>query len=157
MLGGGKPATQAVVNLLGGGQSRGTQRPDLVPGIDPYLHGGNGYTLNPAAFAVPRVGTFGNLARNALRGPGFAQLDLTVIKQFRISERLRTELRGEIYNIFNHPNFGSPAANLGGGVPSIPTGAGIQPGQRFTKATVRSSFGQIRSTVGNYVGNGTNR
>ena len=51
-----------------GGNSRGTQRPDLVPGVDPYLKDGVRW-LNPAAFATPQPGTFGNLPRNFLRGP----------------------------------------------------------------------------------------
>ena len=133
VLVGGKPVTVAVTNLLGGGQSRGTQRPDLVPGVNPYADPSSGFWLNPAAFAVPQAGTFGNLGRDAIRGPGFAQVDTTITKQFSIGERVRAELRGEIYNIANHPNWGNPTVNLGGGLPSTPTGAGIQqdkPSQR---------------------------
>jgi len=47
--------------------------------------------------------------------------------------------------------------NLGGGVPSSATGAGIQPEQAFTKAIATSTFSQLTSTVGKYVNNGTNR
>ncbi len=60
-------AGATVVNIPGG-NSRGTQRPDLVPGVDPYLKDGVRW-LNPAAFATPQPGTFGNLPRNFLRGP----------------------------------------------------------------------------------------
>ena len=58
----------ATVTNIPGGNSRGTQRPDLVPGVDPYLKNGVRW-LNPAAFATPQPGTFGNLPRNFLRGP----------------------------------------------------------------------------------------
>ena len=157
VLSGGKPVTVAVENLLGGGQSRGLQRPDLVLGCDPYTNSASGFWLNPACFSVPQPGTFGNLARNAFYGPGFAQVDTSVSKQFLLTERFRVELRGEIYNILNHPNWANPTVNLGGGVPSSPTGAGIQPGQAFTKALASSSFGQLNSTVGKFVNNGTAR
>ncbi|MEI9812909.1 MAG: TonB-dependent receptor [Acidobacteriota bacterium] len=147
VLSGGAPVTVPVLNIPGGGQSRGTQRPDLVPGVNPYVDPKSGFWLNPAAFAVPLPGTYGNLARNALRGPKFTQLDMTVSKQLRISERVKTELRGEVYNILNHPNWAAPAANLG---------SGGQPGTGFTRST-SAAFGQLAATVGRYVGNGTNR
>ena len=57
------------VTNIPGGNSRGTQRPDLVPGVDPYLNSGGVRWLNPAAFTTPQPGTFGNLPRNFLRGP----------------------------------------------------------------------------------------
>jgi hypothetical protein len=148
VLSAGVPVTIPVANIPGGGQSRGTQRPDLVAGVDPYVDKASGFTLNPAAFAVPKPGTYGNLARNALRGPKFAQLDMTLSKQFLIGERFKTELRGEFYNILNHPNFSNPTANLG---------AGGQPGTAFTKANASAAYGQLNATVGRYVNSGTNR
>ena len=54
----------AVINTPGGGLSRATRRPDLVPGVDPYIVDGGLLFLNPAAFATPLPGTFGNLERN---------------------------------------------------------------------------------------------
>ena len=76
------------VTNVPGGNTRGTQRPDLVPGVDPYLKDGVRW-LNPAAFAAPLPGTFGNLPRNYLRGPNFWQLDLMTSKDFRFSRRTR--------------------------------------------------------------------
>ena len=73
------------VTNIPGGNSRGTQRPDLVPGVDPYFKDGGMRWLNPAAFATPQPGTFGNLPRNFLRGPGFAQVDLMASKDFRFA------------------------------------------------------------------------
>ena len=73
------------VTNIPGGNSRGTQRPDLVPGVDPYLNSDGVRYLNPAAFATPQPGTFGNLPRNYLRGPSFAQFDLMFSKDFRFA------------------------------------------------------------------------
>ncbi len=76
--------TTAVVNVPGGGQSRNVARPSLVPGVDPYIHNNGWLYVNPAAFSMPAPGTYGNLGRNALRGPGISQLDLTLSKKFAI-------------------------------------------------------------------------
>jgi Carboxypeptidase regulatory-like domain len=150
---GGSPVTTAVINIPGGGSSRGTQRPDLVLGVNPYMDFSSGFWLNPAAFALPKPGTYGNLSRNFLRGPSFGQLNLSISKKWSITERAKTELRAEIYNLPNHPNFSTPTANLGNGGISA---TGFQPGMPFTRAT-SSTFGQITSTVGTHVNNGTNR
>ena len=61
----------AVINVPGGGFSRNTRRPDLIPGVDPFIQQGGRIFLNPAAFATPAPGTFGNLERNSIHGPGF--------------------------------------------------------------------------------------
>src|SRR5262245_16225288 len=154
---GGQVITVPVINLPGGGQSRGTQRPDLVPGVNPYLETASGFLLNPAAFTVPAPGKFGNLARNALRGLNFEQLDLALSKDFTIKERRRFTLRWDVYNIFNHPNFSNPPSVLGGGLPSSPTAAGIQPGQPFTQVLAGAAFGGLNNTVGKLVNFGTAR
>jgi hypothetical protein len=154
---GGQVITVPVINLPGGGQSRGTQRPDLVPGVNPYLDTASGFLLNPAAFTVPAPGKFGNLARNALRGQGFSQLDVALAKDFPINERTRFTLRWDVYNIFNHPNFSNPPSVLGGGLPSSPTAAGIQPGQPFTQVLAGAAFGGLNNTVGKLVNFGTAR
>jgi len=68
-----------------------------------------------SSFAVPvsfvngsRVVHFGNLGRNALTGPGFNNVDFSVLKNTRIRETIRTQFRAEIFDIFNHANFGNP-------------------------------------------------
>jgi hypothetical protein len=157
VVSGGQVVTVPVINILGGGQSRGTQRPDLVPGVNPYLNTASGYLLNPAAFTVPAPGKFGNIARNALRGPDFKQLDLALSKDFAIAEEKRFTLRWDIYNIFNRPNFANPASVLGGGIPSAPGAAGIQPGQPFNQVLAGAAFGLNSSTVGRLVNFGTAR
>src|SRR5438445_12057025 len=50
----------------------------------------------------------GDLGRNALRGFGATQVDLTLRRQFKLRERLSLQARADFFNIFNHPNFGSP-------------------------------------------------
>src|SRR5262249_19550822 len=133
VISGGQVITVPLINLPGGGQSRGTQRPDLVPGVNPYLDTASGYLLNPPAFTVPAPGTFGHLPRNPLRGLVFSQLDVALAKDFAIKEATRFTLRWDVYNIFNHPNFSNPPSVLGGGLSSGPNAAGIQPGQPFTQ------------------------
>ncbi len=152
--------TVAVDNLPGGGSSRGTQRPDEIAGVDPYLSAGNGYYLNPAAFSVPLPGTYGNEQRDTFYGAGFNQVDLSLTKQFSIRERTKLEFRADAYNILNHPNIANPGSLiLGSATPSGPTSttASLQPGQVYTASTAGSAFGLQNSTVSNYIGMGTSR
>jgi hypothetical protein len=149
--------TEAIINTPGGGNSRNVRRPDVIPGVPFFLPNGN---LNPAAFAVPQPGTFGNLLRNSVKGPNLTQADLTVVKRFAIQEKASVEFRAEMFNILNRPNFANPPAQLGNVLPSavntLGTGATLQPGQAYTAAT-QGSFGVLSSTVGQTVGIGTNR
>jgi hypothetical protein len=64
--------------------------------------------FNPAAFAAPPAYTFGNVGRNSVVGPGLETLDLSVLRGFALSERLRLEARGEFFNALNHTNLGTP-------------------------------------------------
>ena len=70
-------------------------------------------TLDPAgdgsaASCIPGTWHFGSLGRNALRGPGYQNVDFSIFKDTDITENLRLQLRAEIFNIFNHPNFSNP-------------------------------------------------
>ena len=91
------------------------QRPDLVPGVPVTPSGGKSIEewINPAAFAVPAAGTWGDASRNFIRGPGAWQIDLGVIKSFALSERANLQFRSEFFNIFNHPQYGLPQATFG--------------------------------------------
>jgi hypothetical protein len=64
-----------------------------------------------SAFERPAVGTFGTMARNALRGPGYWRSDASVFKHFRLSGNRRLEFRVEVVNVFNHVNLGNPDSN----------------------------------------------
>jgi hypothetical protein len=155
----------AVANAPGGGSSRQTRRPNLIPSVDPYL-GSDRNFLNPAAFAIPAPGTYGDLSRNALKGPNFQQFDLILAKRFLIKEAANVEFRSEFFNIFNRANFGNPASTLNSALPSLTfnttanafvVGSGIQPGQAFTQSAAGTAFGLLRQTVERTVGLGTNR
>jgi hypothetical protein len=95
--------------------SLGAVRPNLVPGVplwieDPNVAGGR--EINPAAFTIPGTASGsavqGDLGRNALRGFDATEVDLTLRRQFHLWERLAPQARADLFNIFNHPNFGSP-------------------------------------------------
>jgi hypothetical protein len=144
----------AVVNTPGGGASRNVRRPDLIPGVNPYLNEDRSL-LNPAAFAIPQPGAFGNLPRNALRGPNFRQFDLILNKRFRLTETTNVEFRTEVFNIFNFTNFAAPSTTLNN---SFGVGSNLlQPGQPFTQAAAGSTFGLLRQTIERTVGLGTSR
>jgi hypothetical protein len=72
------------------------------------------YWFNPAAFALPTQGTYGNEGRNEFYGPPTHQIDFSVFKNFRIGERVTLQFRVEIFNIFNFVNFSEPANNVSG-------------------------------------------
>jgi len=97
-------------SVLSGANS--VQRPDVVPGVPFYLFPSGapgGKVINPAAFTTPVPATAqGDLGRNALRGFGATQWDITLRRQFRFTERLGLQARADFFNILNHPNFGSP-------------------------------------------------
>jgi hypothetical protein len=153
-FGGPEVGRTAIINTPRGGASRNVRRPDLIPGVDPFLNQDR-TILNPAAFAIPKPGTFGNLERNSLHGPNFFQQDLIVAKKFAITESANVEFRTEIFNLFNVTNFGNPPAQL----PStFTTGNAVtlQPGQPFT-ASLAGAFGILNRTVERTVGLGTNR
>jgi len=64
------------------------------------------------AFPAPPPGTNGNLGRDTFRGPGFAQVDLALTKNFKIGERVTATLRGDAYNAFNRVNLTNPTLDL---------------------------------------------
>ena len=93
----------------------GVTRPNLVPGLSLYLNESNapgGKVINAAAFTIPATSVQGDLGRNALRGFGATQLDLTLRRQFNLFDRHSLQVRGDLFNIFNHPNFGPPTNYL---------------------------------------------
>jgi hypothetical protein len=97
---------------VGNGTSASGSRPDLVgdprAGVaanDPTQRGPLFY--NPAAFAIPRGLTFGNVGRNTLNLPGRLNFNFGLFKRFAINERTGLEFRWETFNIFNHTQFNS--------------------------------------------------
>lgn len=98
------------------GTLQGSDRGDLTG--QPFdVHSGsksnwlNTY-FNPAAFQCNAVGTFGNSARNLFMGPGTNESDIGLVKNFPFKERYRLQFRWEMFNAFNHPNFGLPSNSV---------------------------------------------
>jgi hypothetical protein len=126
----------------------GPQFAGVIPGVPLYQHNsipgvtqpGTVQWLSPAAFVSavdPSTGAcyggdtqakcqFGNLGRNALRGPDFTWSDFYLTKWFALNERLKMRFDAQFFNVFNHPNFGLPSMVLAGipGKPSTQTGFG---------------------------------
>ena len=135
----------------------------LDPGLDSSLS--NGSTLypllvgnphvsnpnrhewfNPAAYANPAYGTFGNSGRNTLMGPRFFNADLSIGKVFGIPwEGIKLEFRADMFNMFNHVNYANPNANVGyvNGVLADPTAGvitGSSAGQRIIQLGAHLTF-----------------
>ena len=89
------------------GTQRANQVSDNVYG-DKTING----WLNPAAFAQPALGTYGNSVRNAYDGPGFRTLDLSLVRQFGLGNNRRIEARVEAFNALNWFILGNPGVNL---------------------------------------------
>jgi len=129
-------------------QGSGPQYASVIPGVPLYEHNpipgvtqpGTIQWLNPAAFASvvdPSTGAcaggdnpqncqFGDLGRNALRGPNFFWSDLYLTRWFQLTEHVKLRIDGQFFNVFNHPNFGLPVLTYAGvlGQPSTQTGFG---------------------------------
>lgn len=114
------------------GTDDGNQRANLVPGVNPYsgfrkggVVGGQGLNwLNPAAFVDAPAGTWGTTSRNAFVGPGFSDVDLSIFKNTRIGERVTTQFRVEMFNLFNRVNYAPPL--VGNYNPSFTPDNGLQ-------------------------------
>ncbi len=87
-----------------GGAGGASQRPDQVG--DPHAHPCvPGTFFNTCAFADPAEGSYGNVGRNTVEGPGYKTWDFSVFKNFRVGERAKVEFRSEFFNVLNHTNF----------------------------------------------------
>ncbi|MBI2822636.1 MAG: TonB-dependent receptor [Acidobacteria bacterium] len=108
-------------------------RPDLAPGGDnnPVLGGPDRY-LDASQFPLQEAGFWGNLGRNTTIGPGYANVDFSVTKDFPIRESVRLQFRSEFFNIFNRANFAEPIVQIYNDATGVPA----------------SNFGRITSTVG---------
>jgi hypothetical protein len=86
-----------------------TVRPDLVAPI--IITGSVDQWFDPSSFAA--VGRFGNLGRNVVTGPSFHNTDVSLSKAIPVSDRYRLQLRADVFDVFNHPNFGPPGNVVG--------------------------------------------
>ncbi len=96
-------------NPTNNGDSRNPIRPSWNPAFrGPVILGTVHEYYNPNAFLVPASGTYGNVGRDVLAGPGMAELDFSTTKNTAIAEKLRLQFRAEFFNILNRANFGTP-------------------------------------------------
>lgn len=70
------------------------------------------HVFNTAQFTAPGAGSVGNTGRNAFYGPSYTDFDFSLQKNFPVTEHQRFQLRADVFNIFNHPNFDLPIGNL---------------------------------------------
>jgi hypothetical protein len=136
------PGRRAVINTPGGGASGGSRIPDLLPGVNPYLRN-ELELLNPAAFTIPAPGTFGNLRRGALRGPGSFKIDLAVTRHFLSLEKnkgITADFKVEFFNLLNRTNFLNPTATLPNVLGTNAADNQLQPGAPFSRKAA-SLFG----------------
>jgi Carboxypeptidase regulatory-like domain/TonB dependent receptor len=142
------------IPILNGSQSRDTNRDGHTtdrPAIigNPYVSGkspADGF-LNPASFAAftcPATVNFGLFCdsatgRNTLIGPGYVNTDFGVAKKFPIREHVTLQFQANFFNLFNHPNFGTPVGNRFGN----PSQFGMSVtdfGPRITQLALRLDF-----------------
>jgi hypothetical protein len=139
-------------------------RPNLVPGVSLRPTGGRstlpgGQWINPAAFAKPADGTWGNAPRNLVRGPGLWQSDIGTGKRFQVGERVSGELKAEIFNIFNRSQYANPSSNFTSVANAIDA-YNLKPtsGNAAAVTAAEASFSNTTSVVnGGATGSGTPR
>jgi len=110
----GTPGTTGALNTI---------RPNLLA---PVVISGNPaqWITNAAtAFGTPAANSFGNLGRNTFYGPGFTDVDLALVKNTKLTERVNLQFRFDAFDLFNHPNFGQPGPTGATGVVILPTTA----------------------------------
>ena len=155
----------AAINVISGQDNSltgvGNDRPNLVPGVNPYIKTtfkrgtgpANRAYLNPAAFAqvtapcgsnlngCSYLGTFGNVRRNSFRSPPFLQFDSQISRVFPIHESLALTLRLEAFNVLNHPDFqvGSLGSNQ-----NLTSSTFGQVGQTATGNAAREFQGSVK-------------
>ena len=107
---GGFPFTPLVgSNPSGTGDASQSDVPNWNPNFKgPVVLGRPDQWFDPKAFLMPAPGTFGNVARGSLRGPGLATFDTSLFKKFTVTEKLNLQFRAEMFNVFNHANFSYP-------------------------------------------------
>ena len=144
-----------------------TGQPVKLPNFDwPYRsYNVNAYTVDPNFNGDPGVG-LGDAGRNSLRAPGFFQWDLSLMKNFAVTEKVTVQFRADIFNILNHPNFGNPNVGICNAVaaPVTTPAPGCAPVPLTTDPSGQSinrQFGSIGETIAStnstLVGTGTAR
>lgn len=129
-----------------------TQRPNLNGEIkvtgnkgpgQKYIDNSNGALSTPEATLTNAAGVkyapFGNLSRNStINGPGYWNVDNSIFKKFRLTERIGAEVRADVFNTFNHPNWANPNANISS--PTFGQITGVVSGSRLVRLSARVTF-----------------
>jgi len=98
------PQTNSDIANIGAVNSANRARPDVV-GDWHVDHPRPEAWFNKTAFAAPRQFTYGTAGRNILRSQSLKNVDLSLFREDRITERIKLQFRGELFNTFNHPTF----------------------------------------------------
>jgi hypothetical protein len=120
-------------NRSGDGDTRNPDRPSLNPSFTggALLSAPNQW-FDPNAFVLPVAGTYGNLGRGTFTGPGLADVDLSLFKNTKVSEKANLQFRAEFFNLLNHANFGAPN-------PIVFAGGAISPSAGLITTTATTS------------------
>jgi hypothetical protein len=143
-------------------------RPNYVAGQPALLSSrswpNSSYNLDAFAIEPDYDGVWGHVngtvGRNALRGPGFFQWDLSLMKNFPITERFKMQFRADLFNILNHPNFTNPDGGICSNI-TYPNPFFDPPGTPIVCIPNTQNFGRSSQTIsdvsGGAIGNGTAR
>jgi len=130
MLSGFPFTPQVGSNRSGDGDTRNPDRPNLNAAFSgPVILGQANEWFNPNAFTLPAYGTYGNVGRCVYSGPGLANLDVSMLKETQVMERVHLQFRAEFFNVLNHANLGTPNATV------------------FSNGAISSSAGVITATA----------
>jgi hypothetical protein len=129
----GTPRT--VLANIGVSNSDGEDRPDVVPGVStsPSNRDPNNW-LNAAAFQTAIAGTYGNAGRNIVQTAGVSSVDLSLFKDFPVTEKAKLQFRAEAFNLPNHPNFRSDSLNTSWGSASFGEYSAARPSRQLQVA-----------------------
>jgi hypothetical protein len=111
----GTPLSATLATGVSNTASSGTgpERPNCFAGNPALSAGTINEWFNVGAFSIPQPYTFGNCGPFIIRGPRFFNIDTGIHRDFRVTERVKVTLRGELFNTLNHVNFSNPNASIG--------------------------------------------
>ena len=139
-------------NPPGNGDTRNPIRPSWNPNFNGNLYPRTvGEYFNPNAFVQPTVtvgstvyGTYGNVSRDSLVGPGLTEVDFSAAKTTHLTERLGLQFRAEFFNILNHTNLAIPNEVVYSAAPTIGTAGGVQ---TVTPSAISPTAGVVTATA----------
>ena len=133
--GSGLPLTPVYLTAVGGTGVTGSIRPDYTGA--PLYAAPSGLSLNPAAYAAPVAGQWGDAGRNSITGPSQFTLNASLARTFRWKDRFHIDLRFDAANALNHVAFTSWSTTVGGAQFGLPTAANAM---RIVQTTLRVRF-----------------